>query len=326
MDFGVQLYDPEYAVHRDAVLEAEAFGYSTTYLPDHFIEDWSGEGSLDTPLYDCLSVLMALAEATHTIRLGTHVVCTLFRHPAVLAKMWTTMDHISGGRVLAGVGAGWTKAEFDMMGIPFPDVSTRLRIMEEQIHLLKAFWTESRTEYTGEFFTVRGGVCEPKPVQHPHPPIMVGGNGTGIMRRAGRLCDMVNITLSLGKEGEVDLEKVKELTSEAFKAKVALVRDAEAKAGRPRGACRIACSVFQFMLTDSTEQTREALGNMSALYGLPPEAMGHMPLALVGTPDEMIDELRWRQAEWELDHVSLIFQGNHDHMRAFGERVLPAFL
>lgn len=325
MDFGVQLHHANYRAHREGVREAEALGYSTTYLPDHFIEDWTPDGTLETPLYDCLSMLMALAEATDTIRLGTHVVCTLFRHPALLAKMWSTLDHISDGRVLAGVGAGWTKAEFDMMGIDFPHVSTRLRIMEENIHLLKSFWTEPRTTFAGEFYTITEGVCEPKPVQQPYPPIMLGGNGKGIMRRAGRLADMVNITLSLGPEGEVDLSKVKEFTGDAFREKVALVREEEAKAGRPPGTVRIACSIFQFVLTDSPAQTREVLANLGALYGVDPGEMAHVPLALVGTKEEIIEDLAYRRDAWGLDHLSLIAQDDFEQMRAFGRHILPAF-
>ncbi len=325
MDFGVQINGSTFEKLRGHVQKAEELGYATVWMPDHFIYESPG-GAFDPnqPVFEQVSMLCGLAEATSTIRLGTHVLCTLFRHPALTAKILTTLDHISNGRLLAGFGAGWTKQEFDMMGIDFPDVSTRLRIMDEHVQVVRALWTEERTTFDGEFYQIADAVCAPKPVQRPHPPILLGGNGNGIMRRAGRFADMVNIVVSLGKEGTMDLAAVARLTSDAFKKKIAVVREEQEKAGRPKDAVRVSTTMFQFMPTDSPDTTKAIHENLAGMYGMPPEEVAHMPMALIGTPDQMLEEMRWREQEWELDHVIVNAQNSHE-MRTFGEQIIAAY-
>ena len=325
MDFGVQINGSTFPKLQGHVQKAEELGFASVWMPDHFIyESPGGDFDPNQPVFEALSMLCGLAASTSRIQVGTHVLCTLFRHPALTAKMLTTLDHISNGRLIAGFGAGWTKQEFDMMGFEFPDVSTRLRIMEEHVQVVRALWTEDRVNFAGEFYTVKDAVCAPKPVQQPHPPILLGGNGNGIMRRAGRWADMVNIVVSLGKEGTMDMAAISKLTSDAFKRKIAVVREEQEKAGRPKDAVRVSTTAFQFMPTDSPDTTKAIHENLGGMYGIAPEEVAHMPMVLIGTPDEIHEELHWRAAEWDLDHLILNAQNSHE-MRTFGEQVIAKF-
>ena len=325
MEFGVQINSRSYGGLRNHVQKAEKYGYAAVYMPDHFIYEQAGGGfDADMPVFEALSMLAALAEATTTIKIGTHVACILFRHPALTAKMFTTLDHVSEGRLIAGFGAGWTKQEFDMMGMEFPDVTTRLRMMEEHIDVVRALWTEPVVNYSGEFYTITDAVCTPKPVQQPHPPILLGGNGNGVLRRAGRFADRMNIAVQLGEVATMSMEQIQKFTGESFKRKVGVVREEEAKAGRAAGSVRISATIFQFMVTDSPDTTQAVRGNMGEMYGLPAEDIAHLPMVLIGTPEEMVEEIRYRAREWGLEEVILAANRSAE-MRDMGEQVLPAF-
>jgi F420-dependent oxidoreductase-like protein len=155
---------------RDVVLECERLGYDSVWLDDHLMYH-------DNPLLECWTTLSALAAATTHIRLGTMVTCSGFRNPALLAKMAATVDVISGGRLEFGVGAGVQQQEHEAYGFPFPKLSERVTRLAESLAIIKAMWTKPRASFAGRHFQVADAVCEPKPVQKPHPPITVGGGG-----------------------------------------------------------------------------------------------------------------------------------------------------
>lgn len=159
-----------FAQVRDVVLECERLGYDSVWLDDHLMFG-------QTPMLECWTTLSALAQATHKIRLGTMVTSQAFRNPALLAKMAATVDAISGGRLELGLGAGVQKQEHKAYGYPFPDLKIRIRQMQETLEILKRMWTQEKATYAGQHYQIFEAVCEPKPVQKPHPPLTVGGNG-----------------------------------------------------------------------------------------------------------------------------------------------------
>ena len=129
------------------------------------------------PILECWSTLAALSAVTKRLRLGTMVTCASFRSPALLAKIAATVDVISGGRLEFGIGAGVQKTEHRAYGFPFPATSTRIERMKEAVEIIKALWTEEKASYTGKHYSLKEAVCEPKPLQKPHPPITIGGGG-----------------------------------------------------------------------------------------------------------------------------------------------------
>jgi F420-dependent oxidoreductase-like protein len=155
---------------RDVVVACERLGYHSVWLDDHLM--FNGK-----PVLECWTTLTALSQLTTKIRLGTMVLCAPFRNPALLAKMAATLDVISGGRLELGIGAGIQKEEHLAFGFSFPEPRTRIERLEEAVAIIKRLWTEEKASYKGKHYTINEAVCEPKPLQKPHPPVTIGGSG-----------------------------------------------------------------------------------------------------------------------------------------------------
>ena len=155
---------------QNLVLECERLGYDSIWLDDHLT-------FREHPVFECWTTLSALSSVTTKIRLGTMVLCNSFRNPALLAKMAATLDVISNGRLEFGIGAGVAREEHDAYGIPFLKPPDRIGRMKEAVEIIKKLWTEEKAGYQGKFYRINEAVCEPKPVQKPHPPITIGGSG-----------------------------------------------------------------------------------------------------------------------------------------------------
>jgi probable F420-dependent oxidoreductase len=306
----------------DAAQVAEELGFDAVVAPDHYVYEALGTLQIEAPAYELFFVLATLAQRTTRVKLVSHVACMLFRHPAMHARLFAQIDEASGGRVVAGVGAGWTRAEFEMMGLPFPDVGERLRIMDEAVAVMRGLWREPRFTYTGTYFRVTDAVCLPKPVQPGGPPIMLGGSGNGVLRRAGTWADVIHMVPVLGPAGTTTIDEIRKFSDAALPAKVARVRAAEAAAGRAPGSVRFASTVFTYVPTKSAAHSRQVADRLTGLFGLPGEEMLRHPVALVGTPEEMAAELRRREATHGLALLCINF-GSLDHMTQFGEQVIP---
>lgn len=195
---GSSVTDP--AVLRDMAQLAEELGFSTILIGDHLIPareiktpfplklenpPWAVYQEHDWP--DCFVTLAFLAAATQKVRLGTSVILLPYRHPAVTAKMFATIDRLSGGRLICGVGIGWMQDEFEFLGIPFAE---RAAMSDEYMQVIKALWTDEHPRIAGKYVTLDRDVnFGPYPVQKPHPPIWVGGNSLPALRRVARWGD-----------------------------------------------------------------------------------------------------------------------------------------
>ncbi len=301
---------------------AESLGFDVVFVPDHYVFESLGTLQAEVPAYELFFVMATLAQRTTRIGIGSHVACLLFRHPAMHARLFAQLDEASGGRVIAGVGAGWTRAEFQMMGLPFPDVSERLRIMDEAVTIMRGLWCEERFSFAGTHFQVTDAVCRPKPVQEPGPPLMLGGSGNGILRRAGAWADIVHMVPVIGAAGTTTLDEIRKFDDDGLPGKLARVRAAEARAGRTPGSVRFASTVFSYSPTESSAQTQAVAEGLGGVFGLPPDALRRHPIALVGTPEEMIEELRRRERFHGLSLLAVNFS-SPQQLRDFGERVLP---
>ncbi|MFX1475313.1 MAG: TIGR03560 family F420-dependent LLM class oxidoreductase [Promethearchaeota archaeon] len=178
-------------------LRAEELGYDLVTIGDHLFLD---EKSQDRDCYEAWTLASALAAVTTKIRIGTLVTCNSFRHPGILAKIVAAVDNLSNGRTLLGIGAGWKKLEYDAYGIPFPRASERVNQLEEAIQIIKLLWTKPRASFIGNHYKVKDALCAPKPIQKPHPPILVGGHGKRILKIVAKHADMCNITFQVGPE------------------------------------------------------------------------------------------------------------------------------
>ena len=154
----------------------EESGIEGLFRSDHYLSvfraETGGRGSLDA-----WATINAMAAVTSTLRLGTLVSPATFRHPSELAKVVVTADHVSGGRVELGLGAGWHEPEHRAYGFPFPPIRERMDRLEEQLAIVHGSWTESSFSFTGAYYGLDGLDAQPRPVQRPHPPLLMGGSG-----------------------------------------------------------------------------------------------------------------------------------------------------
>src|SRR5207249_11972753 len=153
--------------------------------------------------HDPMVQAAVVAGATRRLCIGHLVLCNLFRHPAVTARSLATLDELSGGRLVVGLGTGWTETEFRMTGLTFPDIGTRLRMLDEALVCIRGLWTAAPFSFAGEFYRFEDADLHPRPVQRPHPPFLLGGSGRGLLRIAARHADSVNIIAGTGRSGYI---------------------------------------------------------------------------------------------------------------------------
>lgn len=169
----------------------ERHGIETLFRSDHYISQGNETGNV---AHDAWTTIAGLAARTTTLRFGTLVSPVTFRHPGLLANAVATVDHISGGRVELGLGAGWMEREHRAYAFPFPDTSTRVAMFREQLEIVHRLWTEDRVDFRGEHYTLESAPAQPKPMQQPHPPLIVGGSGKrGTLDPALRFADEYNL-------------------------------------------------------------------------------------------------------------------------------------
>lgn len=179
------LLKADYNAIRDIAVQCQDLDYDSLWVMDHL----SGGKDEKGAIFEAWTLLSALSTETHGIKLGTLVACNSYRNPSLTAKIASTFDVISKGRLILGYGAGWKKNEYESYGFPFLDPSTRVQQLREGIIILKKLWTEERSSFNGEHYKIKDAICEPKPVQKPHPPIIVGGGGKHTLKVAAELGD-----------------------------------------------------------------------------------------------------------------------------------------
>ena len=184
--FGVQTapINTSWQELRDTWKLVDELGYDTAWVADHFYPVW---GHPSGPCLEGWLTLTALAMETSQVRCGVLVTGNTYRHPAVLAKMGATLDHVSGGRFIMGVGAGWFEPEHSAYGIPFYTVGERIRRLGEAAEIIRRLWSEQQVTFAGRYYQLKDAYCEPKPVQKPRPPLMIGGSWWRNMRINGTL-------------------------------------------------------------------------------------------------------------------------------------------
>jgi F420-dependent oxidoreductase-like protein len=250
----------------------ERHGLEGLFRSDHYMALFEEEnrGSLDA-----WATLNALAARTERIRLGTMVSPATFRHPSELARVATTADHVSGGRIELGLGAGWHEQEHRAFGFEFHDMATRIELFEEQLEIVHRQWTEESFDFAGRHYRLEGCLAEPKPVQRPHPPLIVGGRARRrTVEAAARFADEYNTVLATAEECRERRERVEA-------ACVAAGRDP-------------ATLVFSLMTTCVVGRDRDELRGRLGRLGA---AEGDLdPTWVAGTLDEVEEQIRALEA------------------------------
>jgi F420-dependent oxidoreductase-like protein len=217
IQFGVQTAPQQiaWAELRETWKEVETLGFDTLWMNDHLLPS---VGPSDAPNFEGWTMLGAIAALTSHVRIGVMVSSNTFRHPVVLAKMATTVDHISEGRLILGIGSGYFVQEHQVYGIPLHTPIRRARQLEEALQVIRKLWTEDDASFAGTYYQLANAPFAPKPVQKPHPPIMIGGTGE-------------KLTLPLVAK-YADLWNAGGLGIEALARKIAILEEHCARIGR----------------------------------------------------------------------------------------------
>jgi F420-dependent oxidoreductase-like protein len=286
----------------------EEHGLEGLFRSDHYqsVFDLSGRGSLDA-----WATLAALAAATERIRLGTMVSPATFRRPSVLARMVATVDHISGGRVELGLGAGWNQAEHDAHGFPFPGLDERMELLEEQLEIVHRQWTEEEFSFQGRHYRLERCRAEPKPLQRPRPPIVMGGGaGSRVAGLAARWADEYNTPFASVEQCRERRAAIAEACEREGREPIPFSLMAACCVGRDEG--------------EALERARRRLERSGRDDD--PSVLLEQDNVLVGTVDRVIARLR-EYAEAGVERVFLqhLDHSDLDMVRLIGEAVVPTF-
>ena len=258
-----------YDDYRELWLRAEELGYDWVSDFDHFYPIHSDPAG---PQFEGLTLLSAMAAHTSRVRCGMLVLGVTYRHPAVVANMAATIDHVSDGRLELGMGAAWFELEHDQYGIPFPRIGVRMDMLDEACRIMRSLWTQETTTFEGKHFQLKDARLEPKPVQE-HLPLVIGGSGE---RRTLRI---------VAEHGDIwntfygDLDHYRHLLD--------VLAGHCADVGRDSGDVRKSLT-FRALLEEDERSARE---RAAELYGDPlPERLQKM--MVVGTPEQCVEQLR----------------------------------
>lgn len=266
---------------------AEELGYSTLLLRDHFVGEPFGDQ------FAPLIALAAAAGATERLRVGTMVLGNDYRHPIMLAKEAATLDLLSGGRFELGLGAGWLRDEYERAGMAFDAPGVRVGRLEESLRVLKGLFAGGAFTFSGDHYQVADLETFPKPVQKPHPPILVGAGSKRMLGIAGREADIVGILPQALPNGTISAE-LGERSPEAVAQKVGCVREA---AGERFDRVELSMIISPMIAEDhrkAAEQFAEARG-----WGpIPVERVLEMPSVFVGSEDRVVADMLERREQY----------------------------
>lgn len=284
--FGVQASN---ATSRDAWVSlakrVEDNGYDVFTMPDHFNDQLAP-----------VPALMTAADATTTLRVGALVWDNDYKHPLVLAKELATMDLLSQGRLEIGLGAGWMISDYDESGIPYDSPKVRIDRFVEGLAVVKGCLGDGPFSHSGVYYDVADHNGLPKPVQQPRPPILIGGGGKRVLGIAAREADIVSINGTL-TSGVIGAEAISTMTAEAVDDKIAIVR---AAAGDRLDQIEMNVRVF---IVNVTAEREKVVDSLSGALGVPRRFLEQSPFALVGTPDQMVDDLLARREKWGFSYI-----------------------
>lgn len=285
---------------------AEKLGLDSLWLSDHLMYTTPNKGSLEA-----FATLAALATKTQRVTVGTKVVCVPFRHPGLTAKIGATLDIISGGRFVLGIGAGWYSREFEAFDFPFEN---RVGRMREAVEIIKMLWTQPVVDYKGKFYQISKAVSLPKPLQKPHPPIWIGSKGPRMLR----------LTAELGDGWVVPNQSPRE-----YRQKWSLIKEHAKKVGRGSGEIEAACYAYSAIALSSETawkyaeehilpERRRVLGPTLSLEDL-------KEICIIGDPDEWIGRIQ-EYIRSGAEHIIVkIVPLNHDSLKLYGEKVITHF-
>ena len=277
---------------REVARRAESLGYDTLLMPDHITDQLAP-----------VAALTAAADATTTLRVGSFVFDNDYRNPVMLAKEATTLDLLSGGRLEFGLGAGWSMRDYEQLGIPYDAPKVRVDRFEEALGLIKRLWTEEKVTHEGAYYRVREATVRPRPMQRPHPPVMIGGGGPRMLRIASREAQIVALAPISNANGR---PKIRTLTTGSVEKRVGALRRS------PRFAeLELNVIVFDAHVTDRARSIVDAL---TARLKAAVTAVVDSPFFMYGSRESLVEDLLARRERLGVSYIALPGRA----MRGFG--------
>jgi probable F420-dependent oxidoreductase len=282
---------------RDTVRKVEDLGYSTLFLADHYLGPGPAQRAAHTPRQDLapIAAMATAAAVTETLRIGCRVFCIDYHVPAVLAKEAATLDLLSDGRLELGIGAGWSDVEYDALGLDFDRPGRRIAKLAEVVALIRAHWQGDELDYSGDFVRVHGYAGRPRPVQQPHPPIMIGGGGQRVLSLAGREADIVSISsvpfVARDADG-LDPQAVAQ-------RRIEFVRTA---AGERYAQLDVESSPY---FTEITDDPETVLAGLAKSTGIAADLLRDHPNVLIGSSESVVELLHSRRETLGVNYVTV---------------------
>ena len=318
--FGLFLPTGNFDQARTVAERADSQGFYSVSINDHFFAPGQPP---QTPQLECFTTLSAIAAVTRNVRIAPAMAAMSFRNPALLAKMASTLDVISHGRFILGIGAGWLRDEYHAHDYAYPTNRQRLDQLAEGLRLIKAMWTQEAPTYHGPFFKVENAYNHPRPVQQPYPPIMIGGSGRKLLEITAREADIANLAPPITR-GRLDAEMRVKFDKPRLQRKIALLRELATAAGRDPDAIEISGFCAITVTREQGEADAAVAATMKAGGFLNEEAVRNSPSMLFGTPDQMRREIRARIEEFGMTYF--IVAGSRASVDLFVSDVMPEFV
>lgn len=285
--FGVMMPRAESVAQvRQWARQAEDLGYSTLYVPDHFV---------DHPLAP-IPTIAAVAMCTTTLNVGTLVLGNDYRHPVVLAKEAATIDLLSEGRLELGVGAGWMTVDYEQAGMPLDRPGVRIDRLRESVQVLKGLWADEPFSLDGEHYTITDLDGDPKPYRKPGPKLVIGGGGPKVLAFAAQQADIVGINANLHSGSANDPSTAPSMNPANTDDKLRWVREA---AGDRYDDLEIQALAGFLLITDDARPIAEG---MAGVFEATPDEVLDSPVGLVGTIDEIVESLERRRERWDMTY------------------------
>jgi probable F420-dependent oxidoreductase len=273
---------PTMSAWRDQARMAEGLGYSTLYISDH----------LDAQFGPLVATTVA-AEATSTLHVGSLMLNNDLRNPVVLAKEIATLGLAAEGRVEVGLGAGWLRSDYAQAGIEYDEPAVRVDRLAESLTVMKTLWSEGEATFTGRYYAVLGARCDPRPASPPR--VIVGGGSRRILTVAAEQADTVGVNTSLAS-GEKGGDLASQATFDHFDRCLAWVREG---AGDRFSSIELQIVAFAVRVVAS----RRAAARTATMLGLPGEDALELPIVLIGTEDELCEQLLQRRERWGFTNI-----------------------
>ena len=268
----------------------EDLGFSTLFMPDHFEDQ-----------YAPIPALMAAADATTTLRIGSLVLDNDYKHPVVLAKEAATLDVLSGGRLELGIGAGWMASDYEGAGMAYDAPGVRISRLREGLAVMKGLFSDEPVAFEGKHYNVHMNGL-PKPTQRPHPPILIGGGGKRVLQYAAREADIVGVNFLLA-EGVVNREVMTSGSAAATAEKIDWIREA---AGPRLSNIELNVTVFAAIVTDDRAGMAERL---APRFGVTPAELPDAPHVLLGNAGQIAEDLQRRREQYGFSYIVISGDG-----------------